>query len=247
MYKKGCITYYEPGDLIGPNKDILLIKKKYKDKSRKYHWDCKCPYCGKIFDSVIGNITSGQTRSCGCYKHNKFSNDYTGKKFGMLYVIKETPHRAKNRSIMWLCKCDCGNIKEISTESLTKGAYSCGCIKSKGEFKIRKALEELKINYIQDKPIFKDLLSPKGFPLRFDFYLPDYNICIEYDGAQHEEENRHGSWNHDTLTIHDNIKNEYCKTNNIILIRIPYTQYKLLNTEYIKQLIKEYKENNGKN
>ena len=119
--------------------------------------------------------------------------DLTGQRFGNLLVLKETPKRAKNRAVYWQCRCDCGNIKEISSESLRKGAISCGCIKSKGELKIRKILEEMNISFIQDRPIFKDLISPKGYPLRFDFYLPGYNTCIEYDGAQHQEENRHGS------------------------------------------------------
>lgn len=61
-------------------------------------------------------------------------------------------------------------------------------------------------------------------PLPFDFYLPELNICIEYDGEQHFKENRHfgGKEYLEKTKYHDQIKNEYCKNNNIKLIRIKY-------------------------
>ena len=63
-------------------------------------------------------------------------------------------------------------------------------------------------------------------PLPFDFYLPNYNICIEFDGKQHFIDSDRGSMFFNTNTIiNDEIKNNYCFNNNIILIRIPYTKY----------------------
>ena len=66
-------------------------------------------------------------------------------------------------------------------------------------------------------------------PLPFDFYLPEYNICIEYDGEQHYENGRF-KWRENgkrknsfrTTKLHDAIKDEYCSTHKIPLIRIPY-------------------------
>ena len=241
MYKKGCIIYYEPGDFVGPQHNIRLIKQLYKDKTRKIHWLCKCPYCNNTFESVIGNINSGQTSSCGCLKHNLLMKDYTGQKFGKITVLEKTNHRAKNRAIMWKCKCDCGKVWEVSSEQIKRGFYSCGCVKSKGEVKIKKVLEELNISFIQQKT-FDNLVGVNGGKLLFDFYLPEYNICIEYDGEQHDEDKRHGSWNHKSLTEHDNKKNEYCKNNNIRLIRISYKNFNNINSEYISNLIKRYSE-----
>ena len=242
MYKKGCITYYEEGDYVGPNKDILLLKKKYQDKSKKWHWDCRCPFCGETFTSVIGNLNNGGTSSCGCYKRSLISNDLVGKKFGYLLVLSKTKKRTSNRAIIWLCLCEnCGRTKEISTESLKKGAISCGCINSKGENKIRNILDELNIKYYYDKPCFKDLIGFKNHKLRFDFYLPDYNCCIEYDGEQHQESKRPKAWEScKNLTEYDNIKNQYCINNHIKLIRIPYTDFKLINKEYLLNKIENY-------
>ena len=66
------------------------------------------------------------------------------------------------------------------------GVISCGCFKSsKGELKISKALKKLKINYENQKS-FNNCRNPEtNRKLFFDFYLPDYNCCIEYDGEQH--------------------------------------------------------------
>jgi len=100
----------------------------------------------------------------------------------------------------------------------------CGCpicTESKGEKKIRYYLKLNNINYIQQKT-FKKCKNKNELP--FDFYLPDLNICIEYDGEQHfrsvvgwgDEES------FKNLQLRDNIKNEYCKNNNIELLRISY-------------------------
>lgn len=59
-------------------------------------------------------------------KYNK--KDLTGKKFGKLSVLAKTNNRADGGSIVWQCKCDCGNIVEISSKKLVNGlAVSCGC------------------------------------------------------------------------------------------------------------------------
>ncbi len=57
--------------------------------------------------------------------------DLTGKKIGRWTVIKKTKKRSKScGSVIWQCKCDCGNIKNITSVALsTKGSSSCGCFK----------------------------------------------------------------------------------------------------------------------
>ena len=68
--------------------------------------------------------------------------------------------------------------------------------------------------------------------MKFDFYLPDYNAIIEYDGEQHfmpvdfankGAELATNSYNKNLKR--DEIKNKYCKDNDIRLIRIPYYEY----------------------
>lgn len=53
--------------------------------------------------------------------------DLTGKKIGRLKIIKEVERKNKY-SRVWLCKCDCGNYKEVLQADLMNGnTKSCGC------------------------------------------------------------------------------------------------------------------------
>lgn len=100
----------------------------------------------------------------------------------------------------------------------------CGCPvckESKGEKNIRKWLVDNNIVFVTQK-VFADCKDKLSLP--FDFYLPDYNSAIEYDGEQHYEpiEFFGGQEAFKIRVKHDNIKNEYCKNNGISLLRIPY-------------------------
>ena len=112
-------------------------------------------------------------------------------------------------------------------------------MKSKGEYKISKILEEMKIKY-SPQHSFESCLSKAGAKLKFDFYLPEYNICIEYDGEQHFSYTNSGWRTKENFLLqkeNDEIKNQYCKINQIKLIRIPYTDYQKINIEYIKTIL----------
>lgn len=152
-----------------------------------------------------------------------------------MLAIKPTDER-KYRNIVWECKCDCGNICYVASSLLISGnTVSCGCLKSKGENRIEQVLQELCIDFDREKT-FSDCKNPKtNTLLRFDFYLPDYNICIEYDGEQHFKYRETG-WNTKEylkeVQYRDKIKDEYCKNNNK-LIRISFLDYNKINKEYI--------------
>jgi len=62
--------------------------------------------------------------------------------------------------------------------------------------------------------------------LPFDFYLPNHNICIEFNGLQHYKSIRQwgGEKGLKRRKKHDKIKKEYCKKNEINLVVIKYNQ-----------------------
>lgn len=154
------------------------------------------------------------------------------KRFNKLTVLEDTGKRNYNGTIIWKCQCDCGNIVEIPTNHLNNGhTSSCGCLTSKCEEEISKYLRELNIKYYRQKT-FDDCRNPKtNALLKFDFYLPELNMCIEYDGKQHFAAS--GGWStpkHLKETQYrDKIKEQYCQDNNIKLIRISYLQKDNLN------------------
>lgn len=118
--------------------------------------------------------------------------------------------------------CSCGNVFTTSFSNYSRHGvntcYSCSCKESSGERRIRNLLESNDIEFIQEKR-FVDCRDNK--PLPFDFYLPNYNLIIEFDGQQHYEP-KFGEENFMKLQEHDKIKNQYCEDNNINLLRIPY-------------------------
>lgn len=101
------------------------------------------------------------------------------------------------------------------------------CIRSMGEEKIEEILKSKKISYITQKT-FKECINPKTkYMLRFDFYIPEKNILIEYDGELHFKSVEYfgGEKTLKKYKYLDNIKTKYCLDNNIKLIRIPYFNY----------------------
>lgn len=106
--------------------------------------------------------------------------------------------------------------------------YGHGCTQcnssSRGEDYIKNYLDNRGIKY-QRNHIFKDCRNKKG--LRFDFYLSELSIIVEYDGEHHFLENKYfGSGNLEYVRKNDEIKNQYCLDNNIKLVRIPYYEFK---------------------
>ena len=82
-------------------------------------------------------------------------------------------------------------------------------------------LDKLNIPYERQKTFSA---CRKSLPLPFDFYLKDYNLCIEYDGIQHFQviEFFGGEKGFKERQENDAIKTEWCKNNNVHLLRIDY-------------------------
>jgi len=97
------------------------------------------------------------------------------------------------------------------------------CSISKNEKIITQILEENNITFISQKK-FTNCKDKRTLP--FDFFLPDYNLCIEYDGEQHFKSIKYfgGDKKLTEIKKHDTIKNDFCYTNNIELLRIRYDE-----------------------
>lgn len=208
---------------------LIAIQKTNKKKGNEWLWQCKCD-CGNICEVTGVRLRTGQTKSCGCLKKetDKMPKgnviDMTGKKYGHYTVIKRAGS-SKTGEAMWLVECDCpAHTKNIIIgRALREGrTLSCGCERrSHGELKIAELLHNNNIPFVQQKKMFK---FSNGYYAKFDFYINNQYL-IEYDGIQHFSD-VHG-WNNKTnlqkTQERDMIKNQWCKENNIPLIRIPYT------------------------
>lgn len=116
----------------------------------------------------------------------------------------------------------CGNVWSARPNDILCGKGCPKCSKSHGEKQICKLLDDNNIKYISQKT-FSDCVDERALP--FDFYLPDYNACIEYQGVQHYKPIKYfgGEKAFEKLKKHDKIKEDYCNNNGIILLAISYT------------------------
>jgi len=97
------------------------------------------------------------------------------------------------------------------------------CRQSHGEEKITLLLRLLNIPFHSEHK-FKGCVGKHGVALRFDFYLPKQNMCIEYDGRHHFDKTSK-YWS-PSIQENDSIKTEFCKQKGIKLRRIPHTEIK---------------------
>ena len=230
----GCLKKgYGLIDLTGQKFSRLTVLR--RDNSRienDAYWICQCD-CGSVISVRGSSLRNGHTKSCGCLLREHNLIDLTNQKFGHLTVLRRDNADIKGFA-RWICQCDCGNIVSIRGDHLRSGnTISCGCINSKGESKIGQILLSLNISFITQKT-FENLKNEKQ--LRFDFFLPEYKCCIEYNGKQHYEAVEYfgGIERFEEQKKRDNIKKQWCKDNNIKLIEIPYTDYDKIDEDYIK-------------
>ena len=166
-----------------------------------------CPKCGIKKQSKNNTKTTKQFIEDAINVHG-YTYDYSK----LIYINAKT-------IVKIICN-DHGSFNQLPSHHLS-GIGCPFCKSSKGEKIIRKLFKNIKINFIQQKR-FIDCKNNKQLP--FDFYLPDHNICIEYDGIQHFESIDFwgGKESFELCRKKDKIKNQYCFDNGIKLIRIPY-------------------------
>lgn len=123
-------------------------------------------------------------------------------------------------------RCSCGRLFEVAVTHFLDGKYKCNNCRGAQSVistKVESWLEENKIVFKKEKT-FPDCKNKQVLP--FDFYIEDIG-CIEVDGIQHFKpinfsKNKDQQELFEQTKINDTIKTEYCKSNNIKLLRIPY-------------------------
>lgn len=222
----------ETGNVYGY---LTVLSRAKNDNQGHAQWLCQCKCGNQIIVKGTSLRKEKGTKSCGCYQKEQTSKasvkDLVGKTIGNFTILESIVGEKNGKRHSWRCKCNlCGSEDNIiSTTNLYK-QYSCGCaISSKGNRKIEEILRNNNIDFLREKRFasckFGDSAQTQA---RFDFYLPQYNCLIEYDGKQHFIQGNGVFDNQDkfkTTKAHDEIKNQWCKENNILLIRIPYTHY----------------------
>jgi hypothetical protein len=231
---------------------VVGLSKHRSPNGKGIKWICKCD-CGQIVEKTALHLTNGHSKSCGVagcpykkqlYKYRRV--DLLGKRFGKLLVLRCLEKQDKYGNYLWECKCDCGKHTIATTNSLTSGnTHSCGCVLSKAEEKIDKILADLNIKFERQKT-FQNCINPlTNAKLRFDFYIPRFQLLIEYNGKQHYSPT--SGWCTQEIVqktqYRDMIKQKWCENNGYRLWIIPYTEEQKLSKAYFQAYFKQLESN----
>lgn len=202
----------------------------YKNVKTKIH--LKCNIDNNDWITSYGEFINNNSGCIVCFRKSKktkieVDNNILIRCKEMNYeLVKPFVYKNNNSKIYLRCLKHENNFEwVVSYRGFILSDKNCPkCKNSKGEILITKFLQNNNIKYI-DEYKFDDCKYKNK--LSFDFYLPELKTCLEYDGKQHYKSIKHfgGEKRLIEQKIKDEIKNKYCKNNNIKLIRIPYTEY----------------------
>lgn len=184
-----------------------------------------CEYCGIEFETTYKKqkFCSSQCASNSRKKtHEEFVKEVIEAHSGTIVPLEM--YVSSNTNIK--CKCLlCG--REYNKQAFRYiGIYKegCKCKNSKGETEVKAWLDEHNIQY-KEQYGFDDLKYKNK--LLFDFAIIEdkkLKMLIEYDGIQHYKPRGWAKKSFKERSARDKLKDEYCKENNIPLVRIPYTE-----------------------
>src|SRR5699024_5814289 len=181
-----------------------------------------------ICDNKFYMETKSFLRGQGCPKRygnrvkttEEFSKEVDELSDGSFFLESEY---INNRLKVRIRHLECDGVYLVTPKDYIRGNRCPYCKQSKGERLVRGILDKHKIQYEIEKVY--DNLKVRNQSLPYDFYIPSYNLLIEYDGVQHFKPVQYfgGLKKLKSQKRRDNLKNLYAKENGINLLRIPYT------------------------
>lgn len=176
--------------------------------------------CGEEFHRTAVKIMNGKGVCGVCGSNIKRKKEDVQKEIeGFCNEIEVVNYINSDNVIVRHILCGTTVSRSMTFLRRNKGFHCPKCKSSYGVRKISNYLEENGIKFKREYT-FKDCIYKRTLP--FDFYLPDYNTCIEFDGGHHFKsfENWGGDEKFLLIRKRDEIKNNYCENNNILLLRI---------------------------
>lgn len=175
---------------------------------------CKCLLCGKMNEKTMYDYLRGI--KCQCSRENDVNSQILLQAKEEYQVIKTA--RVQEDRIQLVHK-NCGYKYSVKAKTFLDGwgrCPKCNRKHSKGERLIKNWLDKKQIAYEMEYPKILE-----GHLLRFDFYLPKYNLYIEFQGEQHYKSVAFFD-KRNTLSKrqkYDELKEKFCGSN---LLQIPY-------------------------
>lgn len=235
---------------VGDKFGMLTVVKEVEERNcGERQYECTCE-CGKTRIVRSSRLRNGNIKHCGDYSHKNFNPfDITGRVSGSAKAIRFVERKkSENGSDKWEFLClNCGNTFISNKKNFLSGnTKSCGCLKeSAHEQQVERCLQYLKLDY-QKQVKFDGLTSNKGAKLSYDFAILNngkITHLIECQGQQHYKPVTWygGEEQFNIQQIHDSLKREYAKNNNIKLIEIKYNLKS--NEQVLRKITEELKLN----
>jgi uncharacterized C2H2 Zn-finger protein len=177
-----------------------------------------CPIHGEFNQRPKDHLIGKGCQKCsGVYMDTNYFKEKANKIHGFIYSYDKTIFKKANDKVIITCLTH-GDFRQTPNSHLNKSGCPI-CRESKGEKTIRAFLISKKINFIKE---YKFNGCKNINPLPFDFYLPDHDTCIEYNGEQHYKSFNFFGGDEKLIKtqINDKIKLDFCKSNKLNLIII---------------------------
>lgn len=211
-------------------------KTKYVNSYTEFTLICK--KCGLEFTKILGNHINQKQGCPRCSNKYKRTEEEAINKIKEMYDYFDcSKAKFKNVKTPMILKCNkCGKESKYIFSNLLKG-HGCSCdVKYFGEEKIAEVLTSMNKKFIRQKE-YKNLVFKHK--LRYDFYIKDENLLIEYNGIQHYKWIKFFNKDYKDLLMsrhRDWLKRKYARDNGINILYISYL-------DNIEEKIKGYYEN----
>lgn len=109
---------------------LTALRMLEKSDEGAFLWECACE-CGKQIVIPAKQLQRNQIKDCGCGLGSKPKyKDISGQRKGQLTALYPTDKRDGKGSVIWICRCDCGNeIEMTESDFIFGGSVSCGCVR----------------------------------------------------------------------------------------------------------------------
>lgn len=194
-----------------------------------------CEVCDSTYDIIANDILRrGNCTHCNKYFKRTYSEvrDEVSEATNGEYQLVSKEYKNANTKVEVQHNV-CGNVYGVTMHNFRRGRRCPVCKTSIGETETKNALEDLGIHYERQKK-YSDLKNISY--LSYDFYLPEENVLIEYQGEQHYKPVKHfgGEEVFEYQVKMDTIKKKYAEENGIGILYIKYT---LRTKEEIKEFL----------
>lgn len=233
--KTNIINYTEAKKRVESVKGYKLVttEKEYKNTQTKVN--ILHEECGNILNMFYKNFVNNKARCKKCYhlrrsdiKTNKEFQEILDNKYGRnIYIVKQDMDNLNNKTTkVPILHNECGHVWNIDRFHIIDETNRCPIcyrvsrIHSKSSIIIENYLKNNNIEYIMEYPLLGNIITKKD--LISDFYLPEYNLIIEYDGKQHFKPMYNDEVKLSKQKARDLLKNKFLEESNYNWMRIHY-------------------------